>query len=818
VNEFESKTMSGPQQIVGGEENRRSSWAEERISMRGHIRGGKSSVGRTKYRAVPIVNLSPFDTVKRVLERSVNYHYVKLKITLLGLYGGLTSIHYVVSLLVLVQYIFVILGMHFFSRNDPFHFGSIGVTFMSLYRTAILDDWGALLFINYYGCRNYQVDGPVQLYTNDPDEAGIGLLRYCDPNVGSGSNAGAFVAAFYFIFYILIAHCCILSLIIAIIEDAYTSSLEYTYDEDFDISEYAFFKKTQEEWEMGKTQDFILHRLNPMRALSNSEFQAQNWLKRSFRGLSLQQKDDSLAVAYEKIDFSNWKTIIRFGRESLHYTTETTAYAFSIFCVIALTGIVPGLATISNIRNNMTDFNAVFDPLVLVLFWIEIFIRVGAERNHLYIYFRDGWNVFDFCLVIVLTATFAQSTVYHSSKFIMIFRTLRILRVLRHVIVQPGLNTMIDAVVDSFSNITSIMGLTLIFLLIFGLIGNALFAANDEFRYGSIPRAMISLFQEATFDDWFGAVYTAMYGCHDWPSASMTYTCGTNNGEVQVATVFFFYFTLVLGGFVLLTMFVGIMAYALGRQNKLLDTEQATQRRVNTYAKLKSIPVDQLRCYRSLFDYIDYSRQGFIEDWKMILSMKSVNCQPRNHRKVWSLLTRKIDECRGLDFSLFVMYMWKLREARKTEKIRHSKRMTLGILKKYSKFQKAFPRSKYNIKSKISRMVIINRIVEADDFVEFGKTLSDAQANYVMQVDARSIVKLAEVRERRESAKKTFLQSFFVMTEIKKPKPILSRWKGLLSEKNKIVPLSKTDNKVEDFVNMASSELVGNIQAGSEGD
>lgn len=38
-----------------------------------------------------------------------------------------------------------------FRKNDPFHFGTVGVAVVTLFRVATLENWSVVMYINYYG-------------------------------------------------------------------------------------------------------------------------------------------------------------------------------------------------------------------------------------------------------------------------------------------------------------------------------------------------------------------------------------------------------------------------------------------------------------------------------------------------------------------------------------------------------------------------------------------------------------------------------------------------------------------------------------------
>ena len=59
---------------------------------------------------------------------------------------------HIVLLTLMVMYVFAVVGVSALGENDPFHFGSIGVAMVTLFRVATLDGWPEILYFNMYGC------------------------------------------------------------------------------------------------------------------------------------------------------------------------------------------------------------------------------------------------------------------------------------------------------------------------------------------------------------------------------------------------------------------------------------------------------------------------------------------------------------------------------------------------------------------------------------------------------------------------------------------------------------------------------------------
>lgn len=145
----------------------------------------------------------------------------QLQMIVMGLLGGVKSIGYIFLLLFLVFYLFANVGILMFRENDPWHFGELFLTLLTLFRCATLEDWTDVMYINIYGCDSdmYATD----IYTTDNSSAnGIGVL-YCDPEK---STAQPWPSVMYFFIFVNIAAMIMLSLFIGAVTMSMTESME----------------------------------------------------------------------------------------------------------------------------------------------------------------------------------------------------------------------------------------------------------------------------------------------------------------------------------------------------------------------------------------------------------------------------------------------------------------------------------------------------------------------------------------------------------------------------------------------------------------
>lgn len=79
----------------------------------------------------------------------------QLQVIVSGLLQGMSSIGYILMLLGLVFYLYGVVGMMMFRKNDPWHFGDLHTTMVTLFRCSTLEDWTDVMYINMYGCDKY---------------------------------------------------------------------------------------------------------------------------------------------------------------------------------------------------------------------------------------------------------------------------------------------------------------------------------------------------------------------------------------------------------------------------------------------------------------------------------------------------------------------------------------------------------------------------------------------------------------------------------------------------------------------------------------
>ena len=179
-----------------------------------------------------------------------------------------------------------------------------------------------------------------------------------------------------------------------------------------------------------------------------------------------------------------------------------------IFGVIVFNAVVLGLGTYDSIDERIGTALTVLSDACLGIFVIELAIRVCAYGRRPQDFFREGWNVFDF---IVIMAVFVPGVRENAT----LLRLVRLLRIVRLVSVLPELRVLIRGMIGALPPIGSMGVLAVLFLYVYGMLGWILFGDELPERWGDIGDAMLTLFTVFTLEGWNEVLYEAME-VHSW--------------------------------------------------------------------------------------------------------------------------------------------------------------------------------------------------------------------------------------------------------------------------------------------------------------
>lgn len=243
----------------------------------------------------------------------------------------------------------------------------------------------------------------------------------------------------------------------------------------------------------------------------------------------------------------------------------------------------PSIQDGSTERLLLNIFGWVFAGIYLIEFIIKVTAMNFWWGEDPYI--AQGWNKLDGFLVAVsvvdLTLTLAAVEGGSMLRMLKIFRMFRTLRPLRAISKLPGLRAVVETLLASIKPIGSTLIIIGTFFLIFGILGTQLFLGklyfcdgmssvaqeesiktkadclaaglewkNQDYNFDNLGQSLMALFVIASIDGWVDIMYSGV------DAVKKDEEPIRNNNPVMV--VFFAAFILI-GGFFILNMFVGVI-------------------------------------------------------------------------------------------------------------------------------------------------------------------------------------------------------------------------------------------------------------------
>ena len=174
-----------------------------------------------------------------------------------------------------------------------------------------------------------------------------------------------------------------------------------------------------------------------------------------------------------------------------------------IIAIIVANSLLLGMETSKTLEERFGDQMRLGNQVALSIFIIEAIIKMVALAPRSHRYFKDGWNVFDF---IVIVAALIPAT----GQFAVIARLARLLRALRLISAVKELRLIITALVRSIPSVGHVMMLMGIIVYIYAIMGYHFFHVDDPQNWGSLGRSCLTLFNIITLEGWTEVMAVAM--------------------------------------------------------------------------------------------------------------------------------------------------------------------------------------------------------------------------------------------------------------------------------------------------------------------
>ena len=237
------------------------------------------------------------------------------------------------------------------------------------------------------------------------------------------------------------------------------------------------------------------------------------------------------------------KSIMEALEKALHWKHTQKIITF----VIILNAAVLGVLTDRSLSAEEIVFLEAIDKACLVIFTIELVAKLLVYRRD---FWSDGWNIFDFVIVL--------SSIVFISSSISVIRAFRIFRLLKALAEFPELQILVSSMLKAIPSMTWALLLLFIVFYIFAVFGSTMYGDTFPELFGDIGGSMFTLFQVMTFESWATAVARPIMAMYPY------------------AWVYFLVFIL-LTAITLLNVMVGIVVEAVGTISEAVKQKKADE-------------------------------------------------------------------------------------------------------------------------------------------------------------------------------------------------------------------------------------------------
>mmetsp|Transcript_103850 Transcript_103850/g.298980 ORF Transcript_103850/g.298980 Transcript_103850/m.298980 type:complete len:1078 (-) Transcript_103850:276-3509(-) len=567
----------------------------------------------------------------------------QLRIIIHGLVHGMQSVVYIFIVMIVIFYMFSVVAVQCFGENDPAHFGNIAISMLTLFRCATLEDWTDVMYINMYGCKNYdsglysQADKVSFIYTNYGTFA-----RYdCVPDLVQARPA---VSVIYFALFILISAFMMLSLFVGAVCNGMHDAVEELEEEAAQKQEeLEETSKKDMQKRMSVTNKEIEERKSsidngeaPAMATSTAMTKAPELARGPSIDLGGDGKGNGLKMLHSLKDdepaferhlaflmeeaFSASKSKRPYMEEGVtpqqyifyanyaSFIRDTDLFFGIIFATIIAAGICVGLETAMDAEDTPALY--AFNVLINIVFVSEMIIKVVAEGHKPWMYFNEAWNCLDFTIVVLaLIPYMVEIDNPDMLNMIMIIRLLRIQKLFNSV---RKLKIIVESLLSGMHSLFFVVLILILFFYIFAILGIIMFGDNDPIHFGNLQIAFLSLFRAATCEDWTDIMYINMFGCEEYGYNEDDGECKSSSAMGWIAAFYFVLFV-IIGGLVLLSLFIGIICTSMETVQAEAEEKAGSDKKIDDMAKLLEIGKACKSILHDIFMMLDKEKKGCLD-------------------------------------------------------------------------------------------------------------------------------------------------------------------------------------------------------------
>ncbi|XP_009320772.1 PREDICTED: sodium channel protein type 5 subunit alpha [Pygoscelis adeliae] len=256
------------------------------------------------------------------------------------------------------------------------------------------------------------------------------------------------------------------------------------------------------------------------------------------------------------------------------------AFDVSIMILICLNMVTMMVETDDQSQEKVNILHKI-NMLFVAVFTGECIIKMLALRHY---YFTNGWNIFDFVVVILSIVGTVLSDIiqkyFFSPTLFRVIRLARIGRILRLIRGAKGIRTLLFALMMSLPALFNIGLLLFLVMFIYAIFGMANFAyvkkehgIDDMFNFQTFANSMLCLFQITTSAGWDGLLNPILNTGPPYCDPNLLNANGSKGDCGSPAVGILFFVTYIIISFlIVVNMYIAIIL-----ENFSVATEESTE-------------------------------------------------------------------------------------------------------------------------------------------------------------------------------------------------------------------------------------------------
>jgi voltage-gated sodium channel len=326
---------------------------------------------------------------------------------------------------------------------------------------------------------------------------------------------------------------------------------------------------------------------------------------------------------------------------------ENNYFQLFIVIIIFAASILVGVQTYT-LTGTTAFVIDIVDEIIMGIFIAEIFMKWISLGRKPYLFFTDGWNVFDF---IVVASVLVFNFLNLGGAAIKTLRLVRLMRVFKLVKALPKLRILVMGLIASLSSILYVGLLLFLLIYIYMIAGITFLGGNDPGTYitfvghsshfqifslmhlfvmntllvhfGNMELAFMTLLQCLNCDNWTYLMYISQRGCDKFGYEAYSSLCVKPEKHPFLAP--FYYITyVVMGNMLLMNLFVGVVTSSIEDAKEELEQETKDGGKKKTIADMDRDIGEKLRELNILMLKVTQSAHSAATNQKLILQNRQM--------------------------------------------------------------------------------------------------------------------------------------------------------------------------------------------------